>query len=164
MRFRALLLSVSSIAALAAPSVALATDSPAPQPLQPAPSVASIQSVLSKCADNTRPSSTLSTGSRSSKRSRTLRGSAGDKGCGVAMVTVSILRVHGKGCQPITRSGRFGHTGRCTAGRYVLASGTANWRLALPKKLPKGTYVVRVRAIDFAGNVQQARAQRVKLG
>lgn len=162
MRPRALLLSLSSIAALALPSAALATDSPAPQPLQPAPSVASIQSVLGKCADNSRPSSSLS--SKSSKRSRTLRGRASDTGCGVAMVTISILRVHGKGCQPITRSGKPGHTGRCTAGRYVMASGTTAWRLALPKGLHKGTYIVRVRAIDFAGNVQQARTQRVKLG
>jgi hypothetical protein len=163
MRSRALLLSICSTVALAVPSVALATDSPAPQTvMQPAPSVASIQSVLGKCADNTSPSSSL--GARTSKGSRLLRGRASDSGCGVAMVTISILRVHGKGCQPILRSGKFGHTGRCGAGRFVMASGTTNWRLALPKRLPKGTYLVRVRAIDFAGNVQQARVQRVKLG
>jgi uncharacterized low-complexity protein len=164
MRTRALLLSITSLAAVL-PSAALATDSPAPAPLQPAPSLVSLQSVLGKCSDTTKPTSGFgATAAAAARKSKILRGTAGDRGCGVAMVTVSILRVHGKGCQPLMSSGKVGHTGSCSARRFVVANGTSQWRLKLPKRLPKGTYLVRTRAIDFAGNVQQVRTRRVKLG
>jgi hypothetical protein len=133
--------------------------------MQPAPSVASLQSVLSKCSDKTRPRSSFGAKSaKSVRKTRVLRGSASDKGCGVAMVTVSILRQHGKGCQPVSSKGRLGHTGGCAPSHYVVASGTKNWHLQLPKGLPHGTYLIRTRAIDFAGNVQSVRTQRLKLG
>jgi hypothetical protein len=165
MRTRALLIPMSSLAVALPCSAALATDSPAPAPLQPAPSVVSLQSVLNKCTDTTRPTSGFGPRSvRSARKTKVLRGTAGDVGCGVAMVTVSILRAHGKGCQPVTAKGRLGHTGPCRARRFVVASGTTRWRLALPKHLPRGTYVIRTRAIDFAGNVQPLRTRRVKLG
>jgi hypothetical protein len=165
MRTRALLIPIMSLAAALPCSAALATDSPAPAPLQPAPSVVSLQSVLNKCSDATRPSSGFGPKSvRSARRTKVLRGTAHDVGCGVAMVTVSLLRVHGKGCQPVTAKGRLGHTGACRARRFVVANGTTRWRLALPRRLPRGTYLIRTRAVDFAGNVQPLRTRRVKLG
>jgi hypothetical protein len=165
MRTRALLLSITAATAAAVPSAALATDSPAPAPLEPAPAVVTLQSVLNKCADTTRPTSTFGAkAARTARRTRVLTGSASDSGCGVAMVTVSILRVHGKGCQPVSSKGRVGHTGKCTPRRFVVATGTSAWHLRLPKGLPHGTYLIRTRAIDFAGNVQQVRTRRLKLG
>jgi hypothetical protein len=167
MRTRApIITAISSAFVLAAASTpALATDTPAAPAAQAAPSIVSLQSVLSKCADTTRPTSGFGPKSaRSARRTGVLRGSASDTGCGVAMVTVSVARVHGKQCQPVTSKGRLGRVGRCTAGNFLVAAGTSDWRLPLPKGLPRGTYLIRSRAIDFAGNVQQVRTRRLKLG
>ncbi|HWI72768.1 MAG TPA: hypothetical protein VNT55_12505 [Baekduia sp.] len=167
MRIRALPITISSLSALALLPCAMAgaTDSPAPAPMQPAPTVAALQSVLNKCTDSTRPTSGFGPKSaRTAGKTRVLRGSAADSGCGVALVTVSILRVHGKGCQPVTRTGHLGHTGKCKAQRFVVATGTTRWQLSLPKRLPRGTYLIRTRAIDLAGNVQAMHTRRLKLG
>jgi hypothetical protein len=146
-------------------SVAGATDSPAPPPMEPAPSVVTLQSVLNKCTDATRPTSGFGPkAARTAAKTKILRGSADDRGCGVAIVTVSILRVRGKRCQPVSRTGKLGHTGKCTPKNFVVATGTTRWQLALPKKLPKGTYLIRTRAIDLAGNVQAMHTRRLKLG
>jgi hypothetical protein len=176
MRSRAPIISIISLAVLAVPCTALATDSPAPGgapggvggasgALQAAPSVASMQAVLSKCSDKTKPTSSFTAkAARSAARTHVLRGRAADVGCGVAMVTVSIARTQGKRCQPVTSKGRLGHTGRCTAKGFLVATGTSNWHITLPKGLPKGTYLVRTRAIDFAGNVQSLKTRRITLG
>lgn len=173
MRSRVPIISIVSLAALAVPcTAAMATDSPAPAGagggagggLQAAPPIASLQGVLSKCNDSTKPTSGFSAkAGRSAARSHVLRGHAGDVGCGVAMVTISLSRTHGKRCQPVTASGRLGHTGSCKAQRFLVATGTRSWRLNLPKALPRGTYLVRTRAIDFAGNVQSVHTRRLKL-
>ena len=167
MRIRALPIPIISLGALALLPCAMAgaTDSPAPAPMQPAPTVQALQSVLTKCTDATRPTSGFGPKSaRNATKTKVLRGSAEDRGCGVALVTISILRVHGKGCQAVTRTGKLGHTGRCRPQRFVVATGTTRWQLALPKRLPKGTYLIRTRAIDLAGNVQAMHTRRVKLG
>jgi hypothetical protein len=39
----------------------------------------------------------------------------------------------------------------------VSARGTAHWTLSLPRRLAHGTYVIRSRAIDAAGNVERKR-------
>jgi hypothetical protein len=166
MRTRALPKFIISLGALALLpcAVAGATDSPAPGPMQPAPSVQALQSVLTKCTDSTRPTSGFGPKSaRNATKSKVLRGRAEDRGCGVALVTVSILRRHGKGCQAVTRTGKLGHTGKCRAQRFVVATGTTQWQLNLPKKLPRGTYVVRTRAIDLAGNVQAMKTRSLKI-
>lgn len=172
MRTRAPLILVSSLAALcSATAPALATDTPAPgtgpgpAALQDAPSVAAIQTALGRCADRTRPTAGFSAKSATTaRRTRVLRGTAADRGCGVAMVTISLARVHGKQCELLTPTGRLARPGGCASARYLMAAGTGQWRLRLPKGLPHGTYVVKTRAIDFAGNVQAPRTQRLKLG
>jgi hypothetical protein len=166
MRTRAPIILIASLAALCGASApALATDSPAPAALENAPSTAAIHAALSKCADQTHPTSGFSAKSAAAaRRTRVLRGTAADQGCGVAMVTISIARVHGKGCQLLTSSGRLAHPTGCSAARYLMATGTGNWRLRLPRGLPHGTYVVKTRAIDFAGNVQAPHTVRLKLG
>ncbi|MCW3023698.1 MAG: hypothetical protein JWR30_3020 [Conexibacter sp.] len=172
MRTRAPLILVSSLAALcSATAPALATDTPAPgtgpgpAALQDAPSVAAIQTALGRCADQTRPTAGFSAKSATTaRRTRVLRGTAADRGCGVAMVTISLARVHGKQCELLTPTGHLARPGGCASARYLMAAGTGQWRLRLPKGLPHGTYVVKTRAIDFAGNVQAPRTQRLKLG
>jgi len=145
-------------------AVASATDTP-PPPMQPAPTVQALQSVLTKCTDSIRPTSGFGPkAARDAAKTRVLRGTAADRGCGVALVTLSILRVDGKRCRPVTRTGKLGARGTCSAKRYVVASGTTRWQLALPKRMPKGTYLIRTRAIDLAGNVQALHTIRLKLG
>jgi hypothetical protein len=166
MRTRAPIILVSSLAALCTAAVpALATDSPAPAALQDAPSTAAIQTALGKCVDQSSPTSGFGAKSASAaRRTRVLRGTAGDQGCGVAMVTISIARVHGKQCQVLTSSGRLAHPTGCSAARYLMASGTGQWRLKLPKGMPHGSYVVKTRAIDYAGNVQAPHTLHLTLG
>jgi hypothetical protein len=162
-----IVLGVLAASSAFAATSALATDTPAPaapQPAQPAPPISSLPSVLNKCSDSTLPSSSVSARSaKSAVRSRALRGTARDTGCGVAMVTVSVSRVRGKQCQHLS-SKRLGRVGRCTGDSWLLATGTRNWRLTLPNRLPRGTYRIRTRAIDFAGNVERVRTHRLKLG
>ncbi|HEV7752392.1 MAG TPA: hypothetical protein VGO71_12675 [Baekduia sp.] len=165
MRSRAPII-VSSLAALStAAAPALATDSPAPAALQDAPSTAAIQTALGQCVDQTSPTSGFGAKSASAaRRTRVLRGTAGDRGCGVAMVTISIARVHGKHCQVLTSSGRLADPTGCSAARYLMASGTGQWRLKLPKGMPHGSYVVKTRAIDYAANVQAPHTLHLTLG
>jgi hypothetical protein len=144
---------------------AFATDSPAPAPLAPAPPLSSLPAVLGKCSDTTRPSSTFTaSAARKALRSRVLRGTARDTGCGVAMVNISIARVHGKRCQLLTAKHKLARAASCARNRWLMASGTTQWRVSL-KGLRRGTYRIRTRAIDFAGNVQRASksARRIKL-
>jgi len=167
MRIRALPKLIISLALLALlpTAVASATDTPAPAPMEPAPTVQALQSVLTKCTDSIKPTSGFGPkAARDAAKTKVLRGSADDRGCGVALVTISIMRVNGKRCQPVTRTGKLGHSGKCTSTRFVVASGTTRWQLALPKKLPKGTYLIQTRAIDLAGNVQALHTRRLKLG
>jgi hypothetical protein len=166
MRTRAPTILVSLLAALCtAAAPALATDSPAPAALQDAPSTAAIQTGLGKCVDQTSPTSGFGAKSASAaRRTRVLRGTAGDRGCGVAMVTISIARVHGKHCEVLTSSGHLADPTGCSAARYLMASGTGQWRLQLPKGLPHGSYVVKTRAIDYAANVQAPHTLPLTLG
>jgi hypothetical protein len=52
---------------------------------------------------------------------------------------------------------------RCSKHRWLPVRGTTHWSFRLPKRLPKGRYVIRTRAIDFAGNVQHSRTRRLRL-
>jgi hypothetical protein len=166
MRTRAPITIAASLAALCtAVSPALATDSPSPGAVQDAPSLSALQGVLNKCTDQSRPTSGFGAKSaRTARRTGVLHGSAVDQGCGVAMVTVSIARVDGKRCQVVGAKGRLGRPGRCSATHFLMAKGTGQWHLKLPRGLPHGTYVVTTRAIDFAGNVQSPHTLHLKIG
>jgi hypothetical protein len=93
----------------------------------------------------------------SHNRKLTVRGSAHDRGCAkrVALVTVAVAkRVAGGRCRYLQASGRLGTRGRCRSTTYVSARGTKHWSLRVARPLPRGSYVVRSRAIDVAGNVE----------
>jgi hypothetical protein len=145
------------VGALAA-TPAMATDDP-PPPLQPAPPLAALAPVLGKCTDSARPTSAVGAIKR-----HVLRGTARDVGCGVAMVTVSFARQSKGKCLFLTTKRKLSRPARCS-GHFLVATGTKNWRVELPKRLPRGTYVVRSRAIDFAGNVEarQSHARRLRV-
>jgi hypothetical protein len=153
-------LTACATASLAA-APALATDEPGPGTLQPAPPIPAVQQVLNKCQDLTRPTSGFgATSARAAARTHVLRGTARDTGCGVAMVTLSVARLHGKRCEYLTSRRKLSRAVKCGHSHFLVASGTNHWSLALPRSLPRGTYLVRTRAIDFAGNVQRLATGR----
>jgi hypothetical protein len=146
-----------------AATTAFATDSPAPGALQPAPPPAALKGVLGKCTDKARPKSKISAkAARKAGRTRLLRGTASDKGCGVAFVTISIARIQGKKCRFVTTTGRLRRAATCKHDRYLTASGTKLWKVGL-QRLPKGSYRIRTQAIDLAGNYQRPATRRLKL-
>jgi hypothetical protein len=100
---------------------------------------------------------------RKGARTITVRGTARDFGCAhrVARVTVAIaLRAGGGRCRYLQASGRLAPRGKCRRATYITARGTSHWSFTSSRRLPAGTYVVRSRAIDAAGNVE--RKQRLK--
>jgi hypothetical protein len=116
------------------------------------------------CTDLSLPTSGFtSRAAKQAKRTHVLRGTASDIGCGVDRVDVSVARKVGKRCKYLTSSSRF--SSRATScGRpaaWMTATGATTWSFKLPKKLTRGTYVVRTRATDFAGNVQHLRSRRL---
>jgi hypothetical protein len=104
---------------------ARAADPPAPPP--PPPSRTAPQAAA--CRDTVAPRLRI-TRVRITRRGILVRGTAVDRGCAgrVAGVMVAIGR-----------------------GRFVTARGTAHWRVTLRRR--RGRHVVRVRAVDAAGNV-----------
>jgi hypothetical protein len=167
MRARAAVMRAISMVALcaAAATPALATGSPPPDGLRAAPPLASLQGLLGRCADASKPSSGFGAGSaQQARRTGVLHGRATGSRCGVATVTVSIARVRGKQCRLMTDRGRLSPPASCSARRFLVASGTSDWHLELPKRLPHGSYMIRTRAVDFAGNVQQSQILRLKVG
>jgi hypothetical protein len=160
-----LVLVVSGVAALAA-GPAWATDDPTPKkpPAAPTPKQTPQTPVTPQaCLDTFRPTARLNaTWARGFKRG-VINGSATDRGCGASgagkltQVRVSVARRVGSKCQHVLSNGRLGRATNC-APRWLVAKGTASWSLKLRRKLPTGKYVVRVSAVDSAGNVQLHRA------
>jgi hypothetical protein len=126
---------------------------------QPAPGAAP-----GACTDQAAPTSRFTQKSaRRARRTRVVRGTAADVGCGIDHVTISVNRKSGKRCRPLTTKHRLGRAGSCTKRTWLPVKGSSSWSFKLPKRLSKGTYVIRTRAADFAGNVEKAHGQRVKL-
>jgi len=157
-------LSSALVVGAVAATPALATDDPPPA-LQPAPPLGALAPVLGKCSDSTRPTSSVGAkAARNALKSHVLRGTSRDVGCGVAMVTLSFARQNGHLCRFLMPKRKLSRPTRCS-GHWLVATGTKHWRLELPKRLAHGSYVVRTRAIDFAGNVEgrQAHARRLRV-
>src|SRR5215204_474004 len=143
--------SLTAAALACAPAAVFATDVPAPD----IPAGA--------CTDQSPPkSSYTSRDVKRAKRTHVLRGKASDVGCGVDRVEVSFARKVGKKCkyQSGTRlSSRSATCARPT--KWMAAKGTTKWTFKLPKKLARGTYIIRTRATDFAGNVQHVKSKKL---
>jgi hypothetical protein len=158
---------VALAASLAAVAPAMATDEvPAPpvSPGQVAPPPTGVP-----CTDTSRPTSKISTKSARAARTRVVRGTASDLGCGalgagtVARVEISVQRQRGARCKYMTSRGRLGGARSCARPTWLTARGTSSWAFALPKRLPQGTYKIRARGLDSAGNVGAQKSMRVRL-
>jgi hypothetical protein len=106
-------------------------------------------------------SSTSSFTRRAARRAthrRLIRGKARDVGCGIDRVLVSVVRNRHGHCRVLTAKRHLSHRTRCSRRRWLRARGTSRWSFRLPRRLPKGAYIIRTRAIDFAGNAQHPAA------
>lgn len=82
-------------------------------------------------------------------------------GCGgVRRVEVAVAKVTRSGCAFLARSGRLGPQRPCLPARYLRARGTHRWTLRVHGALPRGRYVVRVRAIDRQGDTGRRSVRR----
>lgn len=116
------------------------------------------------CTDVVKPTSSVPrAAARSAGKNRRLRGVAADVGCGVDRVAISVQHKRGSKCQTLYGKGKILRKQVCGKKHWLMTRGTTAWSFRLSKKLPKGKYVVRTRAVDFAGNVQQPRTARLKL-
>jgi hypothetical protein len=95
-----------------------------------------------------------------------VRGTARDRGCAaLKRVLVAVARrTHGDRCRPVGRTGRLGSARSCRRKAYLAAAGTRAWSLRIAHRLPRGTYLVFVRAIDRQGNFEpRTQANRLTL-
>ncbi|MDA0185751.1 Ig-like domain-containing protein, partial [Solirubrobacter phytolaccae] len=94
-----------------------------------------------------------------------LSGTAKDTGCGgkLRRVEVSLQRKSGKRCQTVGTAGKPGKRRACSKRTWLRAKGTTRWSLTLKRKLPAGTYALRVRARDAAGNLSSTRTKTLKV-
>jgi hypothetical protein len=123
-----------------------------------------------RCVDHLRPTSKLRRGRRGVRhrhRRLRLRGTARDRGCShLRRVQVSIALHKHHRCRFVKRSGRLGKRRRCARARWVTVHGRRSWHLRT-RRLRRGRYTIRTRAIDRAGNRQKqrrkARPRKVRL-
>jgi hypothetical protein len=59
-------------------------------------------------------------------------------------------------------NGRLTAARRCSQPVWLKATGTTRWSLTTKRALPRGTYTIRVRALDRAGNRQAKAALRTQ--
>ncbi len=167
--YLSLLIAVVVAALVAVP--AMATDEVPAPPAPPAPPAQSAPAPTGgSCTDNSKPSARISTSAGKAARSQlNVRGTASDRGCGasgkgtVSRVTVSVQRKSGKRCQFMSSKGKLSSKKSCGTPKWLSAHGTSKWSFSLPKSLPQGTYLVRVRALDSAGNVGSQKSLRVRM-
>jgi hypothetical protein len=116
------------------------------------------------CADHTRPSSGFTRkAARRAVRRHVLRGTARDRGCGLDRVQISVARKLGRLCRQLTRGRRLGPKRSCGRRIWLAVKGTSRWSFRLPRRLQPGRYVVRTRALDFAGNRQRPLRRRLTI-
>jgi hypothetical protein len=78
----------------------------------------------------------------------------------VRRVSVAVARRTGGGCRFLRPGGALGPKTSCARTRYLTAGGTSTWRLRVHHRLPAGSYVAWVRAVDAAGNVERKQRSR----
>lgn len=121
------------------------------------------------CADRTRPSSRVDRAAlRVTRRGVRARGTASDRGCGgargrVTRVQVAVAKVERGRCRDVRRDGTLApKRTSCTRPRWLTARGTTRWTFSTPARLPRGSYRVRVRAVDATANVGRAATTAVR--
>lgn len=148
------------------------TRPPAPAPAAPAPGRPATGPSGVRCQDRTAPR--VRARARAARRRLVVRGRAADRGCAggaggtvsvagrVERVLVSVARVRGGRCAFAGRGGRLARPRSCRRPRYLTARGTSAFRLRLGR-LARGSYRVRVLAVDGRGNRSRATARRVRI-
>jgi hypothetical protein len=120
----------------------------------------------SACNDKVPPESTIDKRGLSLKNSTLkLQGTASDAPCKgkpgrVVRVFVTVSRHVNDHCRFLLEDGRhFGPIRKCDGAPPIVfpAKGTSQWSLKMPAVLPAGSYTIRSRATDAAGNVQAVR-------
>lgn len=81
----------------------------------------------------------------------------------VARVMVAVQRIRGSQCQHLSRSGKLGRPGSCSATHWFPATGTRHWHHNIGTALPTGRYRLKHRAIDAAGNRGKVHVRRLSL-
>jgi hypothetical protein len=131
------------------------------------------------CRDRRRPTSLFDLRStRVTRRSLRLAGRSSDRGCaapaplsqrgGVRGVEVAVARrmdARARRCRHLRPSGTLTPTQACSRRIWLAALGTGSWRFARSLNLPPGSYELRIRARDRAGNreIQRARGNRLRV-
>ena len=117
------------------------------------------------CTDQVAP--TLAFGSvKVSRKAASLTGTAGDDACGgTVRVEIALARKAQKKCRWVSARGRLGKARSCSKPVWMRAKGTASWtsKLSFKPRLPRGSYVLRGRGLDAAGNQRTPAARTVKL-
>jgi hypothetical protein len=132
-----------------------------------------IREVTSSClVDHNRPASYFTRASRNAKRHHgrfTLKGTDKDTGCGQARTIkrlgISIQKIGSRGkCRSVRSNGRLGKSARCSKRSYVKAKllSHSRWSYKLKRSLPHGRYIVTLRAVDRAGNLERRRTRGSK--
>jgi hypothetical protein len=127
----------------------------------------------SACVDRTAPDAHLVTLRYRGGR-LTVAGWATDRGCvgrdgrrsvkgSVLRVQVSLARRQGALCRFLAPGGSLRAAGSCSSDYALVAKGTVHYALRVRAKLANGTYLLRVQAIDRAGNLQKPRTLRVRV-
>ena len=114
----------------------------------------------SPCVDRTAPRSRI-TRARLSRRGVRVRGRvARGKGCGkVARVAVAVGRKAGRKCRFVSSGGRLEKARSCRKPIFVTAKGRGRFTFRKKVRLPRGRYIVLVRATDTAGNREKPRGK-----
>jgi len=119
-------------------------------------------------ADTTAPLATISGLKRgtvfSRKRApRELRGTVSEDPSGLRSVRLAITRRRGQRCWAFDGATERFERHRCGGWSSFRIGDRAAWSYLLPRRLPKGRYVIRVAAIDRAGNDSTTKTRiRVK--
>jgi hypothetical protein len=81
----------------------------------------------------------------------------------VKQVSVSVARASGRRCRFLRADGRFTPVRSCRRALWLPATGASRWTLRSRRTVPRGTYFVRARATDAAGNTSRStRAVRLR--
>ncbi len=161
---------------------AAAAAEPAPASVAPLPgpkrvdgiAVSGVTTVPSKsvCADVAAPRSTVASLRLAGGR-LVASGTASDAGCAavkglaaragkLARVQVSVTRTVAGRCQYLRANGKLTAASSCSAPLALIAKGAKRWSLRAAAKLPRGTYTVRVQAIDARGNLERAKTRTLR--
>ena len=157
MSTRPLPILVVALAAAAVGAVPAAAQTPTDRPAPGA--------LPGACADQSAPASAFTRrAARRARRTRLLRGTAADVGCGLDRVEISVLRRHGQALPPADgpRAARP-PLELHPPGAGCPSAARADGRSASPSACRPAAYRIRTRAFDFAGNAERPHGRRVKL-